>query len=147
MRIRLLQLWDNLPVQHTDMKTLLMGLLLLAFPAFGSGDSNMLKYYYIPFQTETYVPVTPQNLRNKAQFKGELTGEDSSKLLGLLAKNTQTATFDKKRVRLLVETQDGKNPIFVDAAGTALNGQDEYAINPKALVLLEKILRSLNGSR
>lgn len=120
---------------------MLMGLLLLTLPAFSNDSKTVLNYYYIPFQIETYEPITLQNIKDKATVKGVVMDDDALTLLRLLADKKQVATFDKKRVRLLVETKDGKNPIFVDAEATVFNGESEYALNPKAFTALKKCLR------
>lgn len=117
--------------------------MLLAVPCFCREDENILKYYYIPFQVETYEAVTIENIKSKAEIKGELAKDNASKLLRLLAERKQGSVFDRKRVRLLVETLEGKNPVYVDTSATVLMSQEQYALNPSAFIALKKLLSRL----
>jgi hypothetical protein len=121
---------------------MLLGLLFLSISLCRAGESNKIKYYYIPFNVETYEAVTTNNIQDKAEYKGEIAGDYAVKIVSLLMTSNQSASFERKRVRLLIENQYD-NKIFVDASGTVLKKGYKYNINDKKLIELNKILRLL----
>lgn len=73
-----------------------------------------MKIYYVPFNVETYVPVTINNIEDMAFYKFEVhnNSELAIKLINLLEQNGHN-DFDDKRVRLKV-INNGKT-YYVDS--------------------------------
>ncbi len=100
--------------------------------------------YYIPFQFETYEAVTPKNIKEKAKYKIEVDDKNKiSALLDLMAGGEKTSSFDTKRVRLLIVFDEGKQQMFVDAAGNVFDGETGYAITAQNFEKLKKLLSEL----
>ena len=78
----------------------------------------MITVYFVPFQLETYLPITPLTIKCQAKEKWLLTDQSQiDRLLELFGKGN-TANFDDRRVRVLISS-DNFN-IFVDSNGVAL---------------------------
>lgn len=96
-----------------------------------------VKYYYVEPDAETYTPVTQDNIKEAASFKGELQGRVAEYFLRLASHATREGKFDPNFVRLLVESSDGNNVIFIDKFAVAINKGKEYPVNPRIFIALE----------
>ena len=114
---------------------------MLVHPLLGDQSQEAVALiYYIPFNIETYVPVTVDDIEKRAHLKLVLLEE--SDLLGRLAKllsdNKVRGSFDGRVVRLKVVLK--KEVYFVDADGGVKHNGSEYTINPDEI---EKIVKEL----
>lgn len=96
-----------------------------------------VKYYYVELDAETYTPVTQDNIKEAASFKGELQGRDAEYFLSLASHAKREGKFDPNFVRLLIESSDGNNLIFIDKFAVAINKGKEYPVNPRIFIALE----------
>lgn len=90
-------------------------MLFLIFAKYSMCEAHM-KINYIPFEVQTYVPVTIKDIENRAFYKFEVAenSELSIKLINILH-NDNPGTFDYKMVRLKV--QKGNKIYYVDSKG------------------------------
>jgi len=96
-----------------------------------------VKYYYVEPDAETYTPITQDNIKEAASFKGELQGRDAEYFLSLASHAKRDGKFDPNFVRLLIESSDGRNVIFIDKFAVATNNGKEYPVNPRIFIALE----------
>ncbi len=121
--------------------SLLTSVLLLN--AEGKGSSKAI-IYYTPFWFETYEPITPENIREKAKYRFEINGgKEVSALLSLISDGDKNSTFDKKRVRLLVDLEERKRQIMVDANGHVIDGKAERVLKGEKFEQLKNLLSEL----
>ena len=100
--------------------------------------------YYIPFQFETYEPITAKNIKEKAKYKIEISDKNKiSTLCDLTSDGAKTSSFDEKRVRLLIVFGEGKQQIFVDANGNVFAGEKRQTLSPKSFEKLKNVLSEL----
>ncbi len=100
--------------------------------------------YYIPFQVETYEPVTPENIKEKAKYTIESKDRHRiSQLLDLMSGGRKCEGFDNKRVRLLVLFEGGKPEIMVDAEGNVSEGKKLHVLSAREFEKLKKLLSEL----
>jgi hypothetical protein len=100
--------------------------------------------YYIPFQFETYEAITPKNIKEKAKYKIDVSDKNKiSALLDLMAGGEKTSSFDEKRIRLLIDFDEGKQEMLVDADGNVFDGKTRHALNEQNFDKLKKILSEL----
>lgn len=98
-----------------------------------------MKVYYIPFEVKTYVPVTIENIGNRAFYVFQITTEsDQAKNLIKILDENDAGTFNSKMVRLKVQLQ-GKT-YFVDSNG---NVQKAMKISKANLVALKNSLNKI----
>jgi len=101
-------------------------LLLLGSSAFG-GDVTTV--YFIPFEVETYAPVTPATIISQAWEKWTISSEpETSRLINLLNLGNQ-ADFDEKRVRGLVISDN--QTYFIDSNGVVIRKGKLYMFKEK----------------
>src|SRR6266446_3713423 len=110
----------------------------------GSKGPSKAMIYYTPFWFETYEPITPENIREKGKYRFEINdGKKVSALLGLMSDGDKNSTFDKKRVRLLVDLVEGKRQIIVDANGHVIDGKAERVLKGEKFEQLKNLLSEL----
>jgi hypothetical protein len=113
-------------------------LLFTALIAFSSAQAEVsVRYYYIQPDAETYAPITQDNIRKAASYEGELRGPTAEYFLHLAGHAKRAGNFDPNFVRLLIESSDGNNVIFIDRFGVAKNKETEYQVNPRIFIRLE----------
>jgi len=83
--------------------------------ATGSTTATDTTVYFIPFQVETYVPITPENITDQAWEKWNISTKRHSQRLLAIINHGHSAAFDRNRVRALV-VSDGKK-YFIDTNG------------------------------
>jgi hypothetical protein len=92
----------------------------LFFSANAFGGSVAAVVYFVPFEIETYVPITRSTITCDAREKWTISeGFHTSQLTNLLIPSDY-ATFDTKRVRVRIDF--GKQIYYIDATGTAQKG-------------------------
>jgi hypothetical protein len=96
-----------------------------------------VKYYYVEPDAETYTPVTQDNIKKVASFKGDLQGRDAEYFLSLASHAKKEGNFDPNFVRLLIESSDGNSVIYIDKFAVAINKGKEYPVNPRIFIALE----------
>jgi hypothetical protein len=96
-----------------------------------------MRYYYIEPDAETYSPITQDNIRKAASYEGQLQGRTAEYFLYLATRAKREGNFDPNFVRLLIESSDGNNVIFIDRFGVAKSKEMEYQVNPRIFIELE----------
>lgn len=97
-----------------------------------------VKYYYLPLDAETYIPATEENIKEASSFKGELQEGVAEYFLRTASHAKRDGNFDPNNVRLLIESSDGNNVIFIDRFAVAKNKGKEYSVNPNIFSALER---------
>jgi len=95
-----------------------------------------VRYYYCDVDAQTYVPLTQELIKKSAPFSGELRGNVAEYLLLLASRATREGSFDPNNVRLLIESSDGKNVIYIDKFSVAASNGMEYPVSPKIFMTL-----------
>lgn len=96
-----------------------------------------VKYYYLSPDAEGYVPATVDNIKQVAFYKGELRGGVAEYLLRTATNTKREAKFDPNMVRILIESSDGQNVIYIDKYAVAKNQENEYSVNANIFSVLE----------
>jgi hypothetical protein len=133
------------------MKTTMMCLVafLLASVSWAESPSfSKASIYYIPFQIETYVPVTQENIREKANYQIEVIDAKSvAALLTIISGGDKTTEFDEMRVRLLLVWDDGKQKTVVDTKGNVLEGKMRRSLGKAEFGELQNLLSGLVATK
>jgi len=120
-------------------------LLMFGFCSMALSDDNSTKamIYFIPFQVETYQPITPQNIKDKATYTLEIRSEESLSRIALIfnRNDEMTEKFDAKRVRLLFEHKS--KALYVDSYGNVLSNDKQFALSKKDFEDLQDFLSHL----
>ena len=102
--------------------------------SYGATVHDNMKIYYIPFETETYVAVTTDNIKLQAHHKVVVSSiQDVNSLNRIFSNRTaiaDAAPFDFKRVRLLISSSE-KHDIFIDSYGNILSNGKQEKISKK----------------
>jgi hypothetical protein len=106
------------------------------------GEAKMTAYY-IPFSVETYIPVTVEDIEEKAHFVFLIEGDYLKKINELLTKKSE-GTFDGQKVRMKLKSKNGD--LFVDANGGVV-GPDHREFKISALELENLITPLLQGKK
>ena len=113
------------------------GIWVASSIAFGS---DVVTVYFVPFEVETYVPITPSTIRASAWEKWTIRAESRiSQLLDLLDHGDK-AQFDEKRVRGEVIVKN--HTYFVDANGVVVRNKLAVRIDKAQLVKFRESLRA-----
>ena len=105
---------------RSKMKYMLIsaGLLLCSLNAFGK---DAVVVYFIPFEIETYVPVTQETIVSSAWEKWTISSKDEISYLIELLNSGKKGDFDGKRVRGFVCINNQN--YFIDSNGVVLKGK------------------------
>ena len=104
------------------------------------GDCKLV-IYFIPFQVETYEPITPENIREKATYRICVESEKAgTELLGIVSARLATKGFDSRKVRLLIEDVPGAHEILVDSEGHLRAAGEEGVLRRKDFARLKRLL-------
>jgi hypothetical protein len=122
------------------MKLVLLSLCLAIFSGniFGA---ELITVYFVPFQIETYVPITQATIVSKAWEKWTLKSNSQISALKNILNQGDESKFESHRVRALIisDTQT----IYVDANGTAsINGDVGKKIDKNMFVKFRDSLDS-----
>jgi len=79
--------------------------------------------YFIPFQVETYIPVTPETIVDQAWEKWSISAKRGSNRLLAILSHGHGSAFDKNRVRALVIA--GGKRYLIDTNGVVLSQSKE----------------------
>jgi hypothetical protein len=104
---------------------------MLASASFGS---NGLTIYYIPFNVETYSPVTKATISCSAEHKWIITNTVTIGRLESILTNGSPAQFDSNRVR--VKIVSNSETYYLDAAGVKTNKNESIKIDKIAFTRL-----------
>jgi hypothetical protein len=117
---------------------------LLMVSAQNSTINSGTLIYYVPFNAETYTPLTMVNIKKLALYKFEVKNENtSSTLCDLTSGGKQTSAFDEKRIRLLIVCDEGKQQVFVDAIGNIFDGKTKRMLSSQNFNKLKSLLSEL----
>ena len=121
----------------------LLRALAVAATVFWAGSAsggNMITVYFLPFEIETYVPVTADTVECDAHEVWQIKdSQQSARLLGLL--RNDDSRVDPKRIRAKI-VSPGKT-FLVDSAGVATDGESRYRLDlPGFLQLREDLAAS-----
>ena len=94
---------------------------------------DTITVYFVPFEIETYVPITPDTIVSKAWERWTLAGKrENSRLLRVLSRG-HSATYDGKRTRLLIVA--GERSYYVDSSGVVhTHGRHDVQVENAALI-------------
>lgn len=117
----------------------LSSLLLVGSCALG-GNENVVTVYFVPFEIETYVPITTATIVCEAREKWTIT--DASQVTRLISFLNQgkEAPFNDRRVRVQV-SRDNQS-YYIDSEGVALKGNSSYRINKVEFARFAESLRA-----
>jgi hypothetical protein len=93
-------------------------------------ESGPIVVYFVPFQIETYIPITEASISCNAWEKWEIPASSEaevSSLVALLEKKGKHAHFNPHMVR--AEIVAPKRVYFIDAHGVVANGTSSYKID------------------
>ena len=117
-----------------NLKINLIGLSLVLFASNVFG-ADVATVYFVPFEIETYVPITQATIISQAWEKWTISSQSQTSSLIALLNHGDEWKFDESRVRGLVVSEN--QTFFVDANGVAsANGKLGIKID-KSLFLLK----------
>jgi len=96
------------------MSLVAFSLFVFANNVFGTDVTTV---YFVPFEIETYVPITKATIISQAWEKWTISSESQTSSLIALLNHGDERTFDENRVRGLILS--GNQTFFVDANGVA----------------------------
>jgi hypothetical protein len=96
------------------MSLVAFSLFVFASSVFGA---NVTTVYFVPFEIETYVPITQATIISQAWEKWTISSKSQTSSLIALLNHGDEETFDENRVRGLILS--GNQTFFVDANGVA----------------------------
>ena len=96
------------------MSPVAFSLFVFASNVFGADVTTV---YFVPFEIETYVPITQATIISQAWEKWTISSKSQTSSLIALLNHGDEETFDENRVRGLILS--GNQTFFVDANGVA----------------------------
>jgi hypothetical protein len=119
---------------------------LLLVHAEDSNTNKLATIYYVPFDADTYTPLTMGDIMKRAAYNIEVKNTKTrSELSDITSSGSKTANFDDSRVRLLIVYDESKQQIFVDAVGNISDGKAQRALTTRNFDKLKKLLSELTG--
>lgn len=119
--------------------------LLFGAIAYAEENMNDVFVYYMPFDVDTYVPVTTENIEEQSFCKLSFSeSSDVAKSLIYLLTKATTGAFSNKVVRLKVSSPSAD--IFVDMDGGVLIAGDEQhkRLTGDDFTVLKALMESLS---
>jgi hypothetical protein len=131
---------------NTALSVFVAGLLAIAAE---SSSPQSLAIYFVPFQFETYEPVTASNITAKAKYTININDQNEIPKLLALTSGKSPARFNGKRVRLLVivNVEQGEERIMVDAEGDVFDGKSERALGKQKFDQLKALMAELTKGK
>jgi len=120
--------------------------LLFGAIAYAEENMNDVFVYYLPFDVDTYVPVTTENIVEQSFCKLSFSeSSDVAKSLGYLLTTATSGVFSNKVVRLKVSKPNGVD-MFVDTDGGVLITGDEQhkRLSDDDFTVLKALMESLS---
>lgn len=114
--------------------------------AAGREETRRLSIFYVDFRISTYLPVTPENIKEPGSHIEVSDPRNSDYILDQVRERSGKAKFDKDRTRLLIVQESG-DTILVDQEGTVKVGKQEYGIKPLAFLNLYTLLERLRAEQ
>jgi len=96
------------------MSLVAFSLFVFASNVFGTDVTTV---YFVPFEIETYVPITQATIISEAWEKWTISSKSKTSSLIALLNHGDEETFDENRVRGLILS--GNQTFFIDANGVA----------------------------
>jgi galactitol-specific phosphotransferase system IIB component len=120
-------------------------ILLCGFSCIAAEDTvnKHLSIYYIPFEIETYIAVTPKSIVLEAHYVMTVTNEPDISQFNALVTSTNAGHFIEKRVRLLAVFDKGRTRLLIDSDGNVLEEGQERALSPIQLKKVETFISIL----
>jgi hypothetical protein len=98
--------------------------------------------YYVPFEVETYLSLTTNNIRTMAFYHATVTNSEViSNLLGSLKHPIPSGSFVDGRVRVLVVA--GSNSVWVGAEGQVFDGKRVGVLSAGNFDRLKRLLQEI----
>jgi hypothetical protein len=109
-----------------------------------------MKIYFVPFEIETYVPITMNDIESKSKYEIWFYGEHAfcNKIQRLLESNKTNAKIDNKVIRLKVEIfkNEGIIAYYVDQEGVVVKNKEEtFYLSKDKLKTIEKEILYFSG--
>lgn len=125
----------------------LFSMMYLAGCAHHSVQAQLVQVCYLPFDYETYGPVTRESIEKYKCQEFDKANATSKNLLSHLGRDAQepgsdNPQFEEKRVRLEVNDRTAA-PIFVDAEGVVSDGEKTYKLTAQNKLEIGKSLGSV----
>jgi hypothetical protein len=115
---------------------LMFGMILCLKPIWGG---ELVTVYYVPFQIETYVPITESTIISKAWEKWALDSDEKISELNTILHSGEQSKFEGARVRMLVVSANHK--VYIDSNGVASeDGQVGIRIDKNAFLKFRESL-------
>ena len=121
--------------------------MLVSGGAWSSGGSVTV-VYFIPFEIETYLPVTKDAIECSAHEVWVVAGTEQQVQLQRFLENGEAAAFDEKRVRAKIVSPFGN--AFIDATGVAQTASSSLRVDRgkfKALIVQGGLRNESNPRR
>ena len=118
----------------------ILSLLLVGSCASNDLGGNVVTVYFIPFEIETYVPITTATIVCEAREKWTITDASQVTRLTSLLSQGKEAPFNDRRVR--VQVSRGNQNYYIDSEGVVLKGKSSYRINKVEFVQFAESLRA-----
>ena len=109
----------------------LLGLIATICNCSASPEPGHILIYYIPFDTETYTPVTMSDVEQRAHFRLVVSDAKTKKGLINRMKVDPRARFDSQKVRAKIISPDKE--YYVDSFGVAIQGSEKFTTNASDL--------------
>ena len=120
--------------------------LLVGAIAYAEETMNDVFVYYVPFDVDTYVPVTTENIVEQSFCKLSFAeSSDAAKSLTYLLTTATSGAFSNKVVRLKVSKPNGID-MFVDTdGGVLITGDDGHKrLSVNDFTVLRALMKSLS---
>jgi hypothetical protein len=91
---------------------------------------------YVPFEFETYLPVTKDNISSQGTEVAQRLRTKESLLLRILTSQGKPAKIDPKRIRLRVITAEGE-VIHMDATFAVMRGSRQFRLTDRNRDLID----------
>lgn len=125
------------------MFTLASGLACAAIAPEEGRTMGEVRVFYLSFDVDTFVPVTPQTIEAQAQcrFVWQAESAHASELRAILGRAGEGA-FDERMVRVKALGL-GAEPVFVDVDGGVRRGEAERVLSASDRAALRSLLESM----
>ena len=149
MKIRFVRSWDIHAVPSTEvnlegfvrsLRIIFLGLFIVFFPTQNTVAEGIATVYFVPFEVETYVPITRATIVSQAWEKWTISkGREIAVLVKMLT-HGPAESFDENRVRALVirDTQ----MYYVDSEGVVSNRNVNIKIDKTEFLKFRDSLKS-----
>lgn len=100
---------------------------------------SCLEIYYFPIGAQTYIPITTENIEERALRHGYITGAQASRLLKIISTARTSTSFDEMRVRVKVIPKK-KQLIYLDTVGGMLYNGQTWSLDAQSLLSIKRLI-------